>query len=179
MELDSVGARIDYALGVAGIDRHELAALLGMHYETIGRYIRDNNLPRKLVDQEKMASALGVRLVWLRTGQGEMRGGGDPITYLGQGNSPIGASSNPTIATGATRGYNPDGVRIINHDPSEDMTYDPAWVVPILLSAYHAVMHRDDLEKAREMKEQGKRFRVRLIVEQDDPKTTEPPPPKG
>ena len=57
-----------------------------------------------------------------------------------------------------------------------DMTYDPGWVVPILLSAYVAIMHRDDLERARIMKEAGRRFRVRLVVEEEDPRPGEGKP---
>ena len=56
------------------------------------------------------------------------------------------------------------------------MTYDPGWDVPILLSAYVAIMHRDDLERARIMNEAGRRFRVRLVVEEEDPKPGEGKP---
>jgi hypothetical protein len=59
-----------------------------------------------------------------------------------------------------------------------DMTYDPSWVVPILLSAHIAMMHRDDLEKARTMKEAGRRFRVRLVVEEEDKPPENIPPQK-
>lgn len=58
------------------------------------------------------------------------------------------------------------------------MTYDPSWVVPMLLSAHVAKMHSSDLERARRMKEAGLRFIVRLVVEEPD-NDKEPPPPKG
>lgn len=91
--------------------------------------------------------------------------------------TPTGESSKPRIGTPGSGMYNPESVRIITQNTEEDMTYDPSWVVPMLLSAYAAVMNRDDLERARLFKETGKRFRVRLTVEEDDPRTSEEPPP--
>lgn len=54
------------------------------------------------------------------------------------------------------------------------MTYDPAWVVPMLLSAHIAILHASDLERARVMKEAGRRFRVRLVVEEEDKPPEQP-----
>ena len=176
MELDKVGVRLEYAMGLAGLDRHELSELLEIHYETLGRYIRDNKLPKKLADQERIANAIGINLAWLRTGEGEMLVGNLPRREYVTDKTPTGESSKPRIGTPGSGMYNPESVRIITQNTEEDMTYDPSLVVPMLLSAYAAVMNRDDLERARLFKETGKRFRVRLTVEEDDPRTSEEPP---
>lgn len=172
MELSS---RISTLRESLGLNQVEFALKIGSSDSTISNWETGKTTPSRGT-LRRIAEICGVSFAWLRDGEGEMLVGNPPSRIQATDETTTHQSSKPRMDAAGVGGYNAGSVRTITIDPSEDMTYDPSWVVPILLSAYHAVMHRDDLERARELKEQGKRFRVRLVVEQDDPKTTEPPP---
>ena len=140
-----------------GDSQTSFAQRIGKSPGTISNWEREEVEPEDGTDL-LLADRAGVSLQWLRTGEGEM------FSAYDTGLSPGQRDTTPAYQTTATS--NQEG----------DMTYDPGWVVPILLSAYVAIMHRDDLERARIMKEAGRRFRVRLVVEEEDPKPGEGKP---
>jgi transcriptional regulator with XRE-family HTH domain len=145
-----------------GFSQLELAVFLGVSPGTIGNWEKNRSTPVEDA-LSTIARKMGVGEEWLRTGEGEMFSAHD--TGLSPARSTV---QNPT----------PTHHDLITSRSEGDMTYDPSWVVPILLSAHIAMMHRDDLEKARTMKEAGRRFRVRLVVEEEDKPPENIPPQK-
>ena len=139
-----------------------MAVLLDISTGTVGNWEKGRFLP---IDDvlPAIARKMGVSEQWLRTGEGEM------FSAYDTGLSGAGATMQTTTPTHHGQTTSTTG---------GDMTYDPSWVVPMLLSAHVAKMHSNDLERARRMKEAGLRFIVRLVVEEPD-NDKEPPPPKG
>lgn len=127
------------------------AQRIGKSPGTISNWEREEVEPEDGTDL-LLSDRAGVSLRWLRTGEGEMFSPYDATLSPGRG---IIENTTPTRQP-------------ITSKHEGDMTYDPSWGVPILLSAHAAMMHKDDLEKARTMKEAGRRFRVRLVVEEED-----------
>lgn len=144
-----------------GDSQTSFAQRIGKSPGTISNWEREEVEPEDGTDL-LLADRAGVSLRWLRTGEGEMFSAYDIGMSPGSGTMKNTTPINSTI-TSTTGG---------------DMTYDPSWVVPMLLSAHVAKMHSSDLERARRMKEAGLRFIVRLVVEEPD-NDKEPPPPKG
>jgi len=144
-----------------GDSQTSFAQRIGKSPGTISNWEREEVEPEDGTDL-LLADRAGVSLRWLRTGEGEM------FTAYDTGLSPLGATMQTTTPTHHSHTTSTTG---------GDMIYDPSWVVPMLLSAHIAIMHSSDLEKARRMKEAGRRFAVRLVVEEQD-NDKEPPSQK-
>ena len=173
---ENIAQRILFARKKARMSREKVAQGLDMSSRTVERWEKGDTQPGE-EEMELLCAVLGVSVGWLLTGEGEMLVGNLPRREYVTEKTPTHETSKSRIGTPGSGMYNPESVRIITQNTEEDMTYDPSLVVPMLLSAYAAVMNRDDLERARLFKETGKRFRVRLTVEEDDPRTSEEPPP--
>lgn len=74
--VESIGQRIEHALGRLGKKDVWLAAQLDVNQGTVRRWIRNDRAPR--IDQAvPMADALGVSVRWLLTGEGDETPTGD------------------------------------------------------------------------------------------------------
>lgn len=68
-ERERIGARIRSVRKELGLKSPELAARVGCQFNTISDYER--GIPKRMVLLPSFASALGVNLAWLETGEGE------------------------------------------------------------------------------------------------------------
>lgn len=148
----TLGKRILKSRTLRRQSREKLARSIDMSSRTIERWENDETEP-SAGDLAILARVLKVGEEWLRTGEGEMF-----ATYQAGHLAPAGESRNPT-PTHHTQTTSQTG---------GDMTYDPSWVVPMVMSAHVAIMNSSDLEKARLLKESGRRFRVRLVIEEEE-----------
>lgn len=89
--------------------------------------------------------------------------------------SPTSDQSNDTVAEHGSPDYNV-GVRVVRPNPEEDVTLPPEWAMPIIIAAAGIIFDRVDVDRARTAKEEGRKYRLRLLVEEmPEPDKQEPP----
>ena len=160
---ENIAQRILFARKKARMSREKVAQGLDMSSRTVERWEKGDTQPGE-EEMELLCAVLGVGVDWLLTGEGEMLVGNLPRREYVTEKTPTGESAKPRIGTPGVVGYTAGSVITITIDPGEDMTYPTSWAVPILTSAESVVMNLNDFERARQLYENGKGFKVRLTV---------------
>ena len=57
-------------MDISGYERSEFSAAIDIHYETLGRHIRDNTLPKKKATRRQIEKVTGFSIKWIETGEG-------------------------------------------------------------------------------------------------------------